>query len=283
MIENQSQNAPLQGAAMTERPLAQSPGRRDVGGAIILTFAFGSVAVALIAALGAGWGLWAFAPALQIVIAAGVISIVTVVTAFALLSRRRRKGGAGPWRLIAPGIVIAILFSLYFLRFIWLALTLPAIHDVSTDLADPPVFVTLPLRADNDIAVPGAEDSAMRGMTPRQRWAQIHQDEYDDLRSLRVAATPALTMARLEAIVRDRGWEIAAIDAGAGRIEATDTSTFFRFKDDIVIRVRPASNSSSSIVDVRSVSRVGSHDFGVNANRVRALLADIPASQPQSR
>jgi uncharacterized protein (DUF1499 family) len=69
---------------------------------------------------------------------------------------------------------------------------------------------------------------------------------------------------------RSLGWYIVASDAPAGRIEATDTTTWFGFQDDIVIRVRP--EPTGSRVDVRSVSRVGSSDVGANAKRVRAFL-----------
>ncbi len=60
-----------------------------------------------------------------------------------------------------------------------------------------------------------------------------------------------------------------------GRFEATETSAFFQFKDDVVLRVRPSETGEGSIVDMRSVSRVGVSDLGMNAKRVRAFLADL--------
>jgi uncharacterized protein (DUF1499 family) len=71
------------------------------------------------------------------------------------------------------------------------------------------------------------------------------------------------------------GWEIVAVAPGDLRIEATDTTMLFGFKDDIVIRVAAA--SSGSRVDVRSLSRVGKSDFGVNANRIRKFLRQLAA------
>jgi uncharacterized protein (DUF1499 family) len=262
------------GEAGVTTPIASA--RRDVGGTLVLALAVTAVVAAFAGALGSGWGLWEFGPALRVVFFAGIASIIAVLIGLGTILWRRRTPASGPWTRLAPGLIVATLFALYFLRFLWLSMTLPAIHDVSTDLADPPVFVALPLRADNDVAIPGAEDDAMRGLTPRQRWAQLHQEHYGDVRSLRVLAPVAQTMTRVEAVIAERGWEVVSIDRATGRIEATDTSLFFRFKDDIVIRVRPASsNLDTSVVDVRSVSRVGQHDFGVNANRVRAFLADL--------
>jgi uncharacterized protein (DUF1499 family) len=81
---------------------------------------------------------------------------------------------------------------------------------------------------------------------------------------------------RAEQLARDRGWAIAAVDPRAGTLEATATTLFFRFKDDVVVRVRPDSlRAGGSVVDVRSISRVGVSDVGVNAKRIRAFLADL--------
>ena len=68
----------------------------------------------------------------------------------------------------------------------------------------------------------------------------------------------------------------SALDPAAGIVEATETSFFFRFKDDVVVRARPAPDGGSQ-VDMRSISRVGVSDVGVNAKRVRAFLADLQA------
>jgi uncharacterized protein (DUF1499 family) len=57
-------------------------------------------------------------------------------------------------------------------------------------------------------------------------------------------------------------------------LEATETTFFFRFKDDVVVRARPAPGGGS-LVDMRSISRVGGSDVGLNAKRVRAFLADL--------
>ena len=72
------------------------------------------------------------------------------------------------------------------------------------------------------------------------------------------------------------GWDIVAQSKQEGRIEATDTTFWFGFKDDIVVRI--AADGSGSKVDVRSESRIGLSDVGVNAKRVRAFLADMQKS-----
>jgi uncharacterized protein (DUF1499 family) len=66
-----------------------------------------------------------------------------------------------------------------------------------------------------------------------------------------------------------------AADAREGRIEATDTTRWFGFKDDVVIRVRP--DAAGSRVDVRSKSRVGRGDAGANAARIRRFRSELQA------
>lgn len=73
------------------------------------------------------------------------------------------------------------------------------------------------------------------------------------------------------------GWAIVAADAATGRIEATDTTFWYGFKDDIVIRIE--AEGEASRIDIRSVSRVGKSDVGKNAARIRAFIKQL-GSQP---
>ncbi len=66
------------------------------------------------------------------------------------------------------------------------------------------------------------------------------------------------------------GWEIIAVHEPVGKIEATAQTFWFGFKDDIIVRIQP--DSTGSLVDVRSVSRVGVSDLGANARRIRKYL-----------
>jgi len=144
------------------------------------------------------------------------------------------------------------------------ASTVPPIHDISTDTQRPPEFIAmLPVRADapNSAVYEGAEI------------AQQQITAYPDLRTRRIAAAPAVVFERALQAARDMGWDIVAADAAAGRIEATDTTLWFGFKDDVVIRVE--ADGAGSRVDVRSLSRVGGSDVGTNAKRIRAYLKKL--------
>ncbi len=141
---------------------------------------------------------------------------------------------------------------------------LPAIHDISTDTADPPVFIdVLPLRA-------GAPNSAVYGGA---LIAAEQQRAYPGVRPLWLKTPPDAAFDGAMQAVADMGWDIAGSNRAQGRIEATATTFWFGFRDDVVIRLRP--DAAGTRVDVRSVSRVGTGDVGANATRIRQFLARL--------
>ena len=79
-------------------------------------------------------------------------------------------------------------------------------------------------------------------------------------------------------VARGRGWEIVAAVPEEGRLEATDRTRWFGFRDDIVVRVR--SDGPGTRVDVRSVSRVGRSDLGTNARRIRGFMDALRTALP---
>jgi uncharacterized protein (DUF1499 family) len=74
---------------------------------------------------------------------------------------------------------------------------------------------------------------------------------------------------------RDMGWQVLLEDPAARRVEAVDVTKWYGFKDDVSIRVSAASGISK--VDIRSISRVGGSDVGMNAARIRKYVAKLKA------
>jgi uncharacterized protein (DUF1499 family) len=107
------------------------------------------------------------------------------------------------------------------------------------------------------------------------RTAALQRQAYPDIAPLLLKMPPHEAYARAEQAARAMGWDIVEASPPAQRIEATDTTWWFGFKDDIVIRVSP--HADGSRVDVRSLSRVGTSDLGVNAARIRAYLRRLAA------
>ena len=140
----------------------------------------------------------------------------------------------------------------------------PLIHDITTDPFDPPGFETL--LAERKKSPNGAEYGGMA-------LAAQQQKAYPEIKTLLIKNNPREAMQRVIDAARASGWEIASSDAASGRLEATATTMWFGFKDDIVVRIR--AEGPGSRVDVRSASRVGESDLGANAKRIREFLARL--------
>lgn len=135
----------------------------------------------------------------------------------------------------------------------------PPIHDVTTDIKDPPVF-TMAMKQ-------RPESANSLEIDPQAISAQ--QEAYPDVKTIRTSMDIEAAFDRAVAVAGDLGWDIYHQDRNAGVIEAVETTAIMAFKDDIVIRVR--SNAQGTKVDLRSVSRVGIGDIGANAKRIRAF------------
>ncbi len=243
--------------------------------AIVLSI--GGLIAALLAAAGSGLDAFTFRIgfvilryAFYVTIAGGLLSIVAFAWA--------RRSGTTVGRANLLAFIVAALFVAYLSRHIVTARSVPAIHDVATDLVDLPQFNVLTVRDDNLENIPDNKRPELAALSPEDRWKVLHSEAYGDLRGLRLPVPPGEAMGRAEALARKRGWDIARVDRRAGMLEATATTFFFRFKDDVVVRVRPDSDRpGASIVDMRSISRVGGSDIGVNAKRIRTFLSDLKA------
>ena len=242
-----------------------------------LALSVGGLAAALIAAAGSGAEVWSFRIGLIVLLCAFLAALIGGLFAIVAFVISWRGGTRTGW-LNLVAFVIAAAFCAYLISYIATARSVPAIHDVTTSLADPPRFTALKIRSDNLEEIPNNGRPDLAALDPESRWKALHRQAYGDLRSLRLSLTVAEATRRAEALARDRGWEVAQADQRAGIVEATATTLFFRFKDDVAVRVRPdPERPGGSIVDMRSISRVGGSDVGVNAARIKAFLADLQA------
>jgi uncharacterized protein (DUF1499 family) len=237
----------------------------------VLAMALAVIAVALLALGPIGWraGWWHFRFAFLTLmpwsayfgIAALVVSVLTLLF--------------GRARIEARGIAVAILaFAVGGLiacvpwHYDQIRQTVPPIHDITTDPDNPPAFVVVvPLRE-----AAGPDRVAYEGV----KIAEQQRQAYPDIVPLVLALPPAAAFNRALDVAQRKGWTIVAADDAAGRIEASDKSRWFGFIDDIVVRITPA--GSGSRVDLRSSSRVGRSDFGVNAARVESYLSALRAT-----
>ena len=228
-----------------------------VAGAIVVLLAIGTMALA---GLGSRWGWWHFSTGFSMLRWGGYAALAAgflTLGAAAFIGRPGRRRA-----MIVASVLVVVALATVAVPWNWrrTARTVPRIHDITTDTENPPEFVALRDRpgASNPVEYGGPEVAAQQ------------RAGYPDIAPVTLQVTPTEALARAAATARDLGWDVVAIDTGAGRVEATDRTRWFGFYDDVVIRVTPAEGGSR--VDVRSLSRVGGSDVGTNARRIRTFL-----------
>lgn len=232
----------------------------------ILAVALAVAALAMLLASGpgtrAGWWDWRFGISLlrYAVYVGGAAALLSLALVALLAVPKWRMR---PW-LPVLALCIALVAVAPPLILLGQAKAVPPIHDITTDVADPPAFVALLEVRDkspNGAAYGGPAIAAQQ------------QKAYPEVKPLVIAAPPREAMQKALDAARSMGWEVRASDAASGRIEATATTPWFGFKDDVIVRIRP--EGAGSRVDVRSVSRVGGGDIGANAKRIREFLSRL--------
>jgi uncharacterized protein (DUF1499 family) len=187
----------------------------------------------------------------------GVAAVVLGAIAAGLAYRRhlRVQMVAAAPALLAGLVAVGVPFELQ-----RRARAVPPIHDISTDLENPPTFeAILPLRADTP-----------NDLERTSEVTELQRHGYPDLAPVTLPIPLDQAFDRALAAAQEAGWQIVTADKSSGRIEATDTTRWFGFKDDVVVRLTPW--GAGTRVDMRSVSRIGRSDIGTNARRIRQYL-----------
>ncbi|MDZ7693575.1 MAG: DUF1499 domain-containing protein [Balneolaceae bacterium] len=228
--------------------------------------------VGALAFLLSGYGyqlnLWGLYTSFRILIPGGaILAVVGMGCAFAypfIVSKGKEL--RGKWMAYASAI-LGLLVLLNFGYWFYQIQQYPPIHDITTDMENPPQFEAIvPLRAE-------APNATEYGGT---EVAKIQKEHYPDINTLILDRPYPEAFKLALSAARSTSWEIVAYDQQEGRIEATHTLPWYGFKDDVVIRVDTTkTDSMASEIDVRSVSRIGQGDIGVNADRIRDYLSRL--------
>jgi uncharacterized protein (DUF1499 family) len=228
------------------------------------------LAVASLVALGlapAGWrlGLWHYIVSFELMRYAAYGGLLAALISLAALCGWGRLPRLYRF-MAAGGLLLGALLAYVPWHYAHIAARLPVIHDITTDITNPPVFWSVLSARAAEHAVPveyGGPEVARQQL-----------EAYPDIQPVVSDLPPDEVFARaLAAAQAMPGWTDIAFDRKAGRIEASQRSFWMGFTDDVVIRV--ARHGGGSRIDVRSLSRQGQGDFGVNAARVRAYLAAL--------
>ncbi|PHR59144.1 MAG: hypothetical protein COA43_09845 [Robiginitomaculum sp.] len=224
-----------------------------------------------VSALGARFGLWSWQFSFgklvldygfKLLILTLVLSVLAIVFSFVMKPRARKNIIVSVLALSVPLIGIGYGKSIKAKN-----ASLPSIHDITTDTENVPTFSSA------IVNLRGEKSNSLDYVGKIERHSEklvsvLQVEAYPDIRTLVLSDTPEVIYARVQNAVKSMGWKTVTDSADTGVIEATATSFWFGFKDDVIVRVRAAQGGGSR-VDIRSVSRVGRSDMGANAARIR--------------
>ena len=178
-----------------------------------------------------------------------------------LLSIVHRKSNPSNSKLAAHAWGLSLMPLIFFGSQIIVVKSVPMIHNISTDVNDPPEFFkVIELRGVN--SNPHEYDQASL--------ASIQREAYPNITTLFVDDSIDKAFKKANQVVALLEWDIVSRDVVKGVVEATETSGIWQFKDDVVIRIKVSGDQTK--IDLRSVSRVGRSDLGANAKRIEKFL-----------
>ena len=226
----------------------------------------GSVVAAVmlpVGALGTRLGIWQFSGGFML-LAGGVVlaAVGLIVGLVGMIVAARRKLAADKPAIYIGTLVSALVLAVVGVQFV-AATSVPPIHNISTDVNDPPAFERI-------VALRGEGSNPLE--YDAARLGPLQEQAYPWVKPLDSDLAPIDAVRRARGVLEDMGLEIVGVEEDRGLLEATDTTFWFGFKDDMVVRIRAQEDGSGSRVDVRSVSRVGTSDLGVNARRIGEFL-----------
>jgi len=209
-------------------------------------------------------GLYGFGTGFQILNYTFYLALIVLIAGLVVfVLHRRSKPASGRNAIIAVAISLIPIVGLGIQ--VYVARTVPAIHNISTDVVNPPGF-------DAIVVIRGEGANPLAYSIENGNLAELQQAAYPNIKTMNVSASVQDSFDKALGVAQSLGWEIVNINADMGIIEATQTTTLWQFKDDIVIRVQADSETPNTTnVDLRSVSRVGRSDLGANAKRIQGF------------
>lgn len=230
-----------------------------------ILFYFTLIAAVVFALSGYGyqWGIWGLGTGFTLLRYSvyAAIGLLAIQTVFLFLMR---ETGIKIKSMILVGFLLSLSVTSAGLYWQFKAQSVPPIHDITTDLESPPEFVAM-VRLRQD--APNPPEYAGEESAAAQREAYPH------IQPLMLNAPKEEVIDEIVNLIAGRGWDMVAINRQEGRVEATEKLAWFGFKDDVVLRI--SESNGGTRVDMRSKSRIGRSDIGVNTDRIDSFLSDL--------
>lgn len=219
--------------------------------------------------LGYRYGVVELMPSLISIVIAFVGGGLVVLVGLVYLVFAIRGGLPGNRNQVILAMALSLVPAFFVLPQMMTAWAVPPINDITTDPENPPAFVAVaPLRAE----APNPVTYGASGKWPADKLGAETRRAYPDLQPIRHFASVEEAVAQSESVLKTMGLEIVDVNADEGRVEATATTFWFGFRDDVVVRV-VAEDDGDALIDLRSKSRVGQSDIGANAARIRQFIS----------
>jgi len=229
-------------------------------GATGLILIFAAAAINRVSPMQFPTAMAAFRFGIYVLLVAGIVAFPTSI--FNLFVQKNLRA------VIAFALLLASVFSVYQAQSLKnKAKALPRIHDISTDTEDPPKFQAVEALR---------QGAAVNDLKFDPQNIPLQKEAYPEVQPVFLALPRGQAFELALKTARDMSWKIIHHSESEGLIEATDTTLFFGFKDDVAVRLRQQDQQTR--IDVRSVSRVGLSDIGANAARILAYLEKLKAA-----
>jgi uncharacterized protein (DUF1499 family) len=203
----------------------------------------------------------------QSVFASLLISFLTVLS----LCVCRKEKNIASQRFFFLVLIVSFVYSAMWIGIYWQKSGLPPINDITTDTVTPPAYLNV-----NFIRKYNEND-----LSYNAEWADIQHEYYPNVLPVYSEKDKPTVYSEVVSLIESRGWEVVAKYSQAGIVEATARTPIFGFRDDVVIRITQVEGDKVRI-DMRSCSRAGVGDFGVNAQRIESFMRDLSTALARS-
>ena len=217
----------------------------------------------ILSGYGYQWELWTLGMGFSLLRYSAYAAIGLLVTQLLALFFMK-ESGAKAVSMLVVGVMLTLLISGTALYWQQKAQGVPPIHDITTDMENPPEFVAM---------VRLREDAQNPPEYSGEEAAEAQREAYPNVQPLMTAAPKQEVIDEIVTLIVSRNWDLVSINRQEGRVEATEKLAWFGFKDDVVLRITETDDGSR--VDMRSKSRIGRSDIGVNADRIESFLRDL--------
>lgn len=183
---------------------------------------------------------------------------VCAIAVLAIIYIMKKRNITGMKRAIFSLIIGIVILTPNIMSSFGPEIKIPPIHDITTNTENPPQFIAL---------VGKRGENANTLVYGGSEIAEQQKEAYPDIKPIISTLSAETAYEKALMVAGDMGWEISGADKNNLRFEGTATTSWFHFIDDTVVVVSATPNGSR--LDIRSVSRVGRSDLGMNAKRIR--------------